>query len=137
MCPEGDYLLVFTQELSSFIRRSSCHIRRLTLHDHVCELLPRLMTLLSSIEELCIKTTVAGDGSFLIKHITWMNDGVCLPNLRELEVTCIRGLHNDKMLMAAISDLLETRSEESRLISVTREYVPLEPLMVRISMSFK
>ncbi|KAF8336229.1 hypothetical protein F5887DRAFT_1247670 [Amanita rubescens] len=135
--PKGDYLLVFTEELSSFIHRSSCHIRRLTLHDHVRELLSRLMTLLSSIEGLCIKTTVAGDVSFLVEPITRMNDGVCLPNLRELEVTCLWGRDDDEELMTAMSGLLEMRSEESRLISVTREDVPLDPGMVRMSMSFK
>ncbi|KAF8336225.1 hypothetical protein F5887DRAFT_577916 [Amanita rubescens] len=136
-CPEGDYSLIFTEELSSFIRRSSCHIRRLTLHDHVCELLPHLMKLLSSVEVLCIKTTVYGHGSFLVKHITRMNDGVYLLNLRELEVTCLRELDNDEKLTTAMSGLLETRSEESRLISMRREDVPLEPTMVQISMSFK
>ena len=129
--------LIFIEELSSFIRRSSCYIRRLTLQDCEFRLLPGLMKLLSSVEELCVKTTVAGRGSFLVEHITQINEGVCLPNLRELEVTCLRGRGDDEKLMTAMSRLLKTRSEESRLISVTREDVPLEPTRVRISMSFK
>ncbi|KAF8335114.1 hypothetical protein F5887DRAFT_624963, partial [Amanita rubescens] len=136
-CPIYDELqcsLIFTEELSSFIRRSSCHIRRLTLHNCVCELLPRLMKLLSSVEVLCIKMVV--HGSFLVEHITRMNDGVCLPNLRELEVTCLRGPDDDEELVTAMSRLLEMRKEESRLITMRREDVPLES-MVRVSMSFK
>jgi hypothetical protein len=129
--------LTFVEELSFFIRRSSCYIRRLTLQNCEFRLLPDLMKLLSSVEELCVKTTVAGRGSFLIQHITQMNDGVCLPNLRELEVTCLRGRGDDEKLMTAMSRLLKTRSEESRLISVSREDVPLEPTRVRLSMSFK
>ena len=138
-CPtyqERDYSHIFAEELSFFIRRSSCHIRRLTLHDHVCYLLPRLLGLLWSIEELCIETTVVGRGSFLVKHITRMTYGIYLPNLRKLEVTCPRGRDDDEKLMAAMSRLLVTRSEESRLMSVTREDV-LGPTRVRISMSFK
>jgi len=95
------------------------------------------MRLLSSVEELCIKTTIAGCGSVLVKHITQMNDGVYLPNLRKLEVTCPRDRDDAEKLMTAMTGLLETRSEESRLITVTREDVPLEPTIVRISMSFK
>jgi hypothetical protein len=127
----------FIEELSFFIRRSSCHIRRLTLQNCEVRLLPDLMKLLSSVEELYIQTTVAGRGRFLVKHITEMNDGVCLPNLRELEVTCLRSRGDDRKVMTAMSRLLQ--SEESRLISVTqsRVDVPLEPTMVRISMSFK
>ena len=129
--------LIFIEELSFFIRRSSCHIRRLTLQNSEWRLLSSLMKLLSSVEELCIKTTSAGRGSFLVEHITQMNDGVCLPNLRELEVTCLRGRGDDEKLMTAMSRLLETRRAESRLKSVSREDVPLEPASVRISMSFK
>ena len=66
-----------------------------------------------------------------------MNDGVCLPNLRELEVTCYRGRDDDETLMTAVSRLLKTRSEESRLMSVRCEEVPLEPTWVRMSMMFK
>jgi len=140
-CPifeEQHYSLTFTENLSSFIRRSSCHIRRLTLHNYVCEPVPRLMMLLSSVEELCINfnRTILRGGSLLVKHITQMNDGVCLPNLRELVVTCLRGQHDEK-LMTATTRLLETQSEKSRLISMRCEDVPLEPTMVRISMSFK
>ncbi|KAF8336232.1 hypothetical protein F5887DRAFT_1161416 [Amanita rubescens] len=114
--------LIFAEELSLFIRRSSCHIRQLTLHN----------CLLSSVEVLCIKTTVYGHGSLLVEHITRMNDGVCLPNLRELEVTCLRD-RGDEELMTAMSRLLEMRSGELRLIDV-----PLESIMVRtVSMSFK
>ena len=127
----------FTKELSFFIRRSSCHIRQLTLHYCEYHLLPDLMKLLSSIEELCIRTTVDELGSFFVKHVTEMNDGVCLPNLRELEVTCCRGRDDDEKLMAAMSRILEMRSAESRLISVRREEMPLEPTRVRIFMSFK
>ena len=133
---EQDYSLVFTEELSFFIRRSSCHIRRLTLEKYVSQLFPRLLRLLSSLEALCIKTMDFGHGSFLAEHFTHMNDGVCLPNLRELEVTCLRG-RDDEKLMTTASRLLETQSEQSRLVSVSREDVPLQPTSVRISMSFK
>jgi len=135
--PEQDYSSDFTEALSSFIRRSSCHIRRLTLHNYVCELPPRLMMLLSSVEELCINlTTTFRRGSLLVKYITQINDSVHLPNLRRLEVTCLRGQDDDEKLMTATTRLLETRSEESRLISVRRECVPFKWIMVRISMSF-
>ncbi|KAF8335106.1 hypothetical protein F5887DRAFT_1253490, partial [Amanita rubescens] len=139
-CPMYDELqcsLIFTEELSSFIHRSSCHIRQLTLHNHVCQLLPCLMKLLSSVEVLCIKTTVYGHGSFLVEHITRMNDGICLPNLQELEVSCLQGRDDDEEIMTAISGLLETWSEESRLISMRRKDMLLESTMVRMSMSFK
>ena len=127
--------LTFTEELSSFIRRSSCHIRRLTLHNGERQLLPNVTKLLSSVEVLCIKMKIGGRGSFLAKHITQMNDGVYLPNLRELKVTCHQGRNAEK-LMTAVSDLLETRNEESRLISVRREDRP-KSRKARMFMSFK
>ena len=116
--------LTFNEELSSFIRRSSCHIRRLTLCHGERQLLPNLMKLISSVEVFCIKMTVGG--SFLAKHIiiTQMNDGIYLPNLRELKMTCRRGRVDDEELMTAMSRLLETRNEKSRLISVRREEMP-------------
>jgi len=64
--------LIFTDQLSSFIRRSSCHIHRLTLHNYVCELLPRLLRLLSSVEELCINLDRTIPSLLLVKHITQM-----------------------------------------------------------------
>ena len=78
----------------------------------------------------------SGRDAFFAEHITQMNDGVCLPNLRELEVTCYRGRDDDETLMTAVSRLLKTRSEESRLMSVRCEEVPFEPTRVRMSMSF-
>jgi len=89
LCVDGyvhgrDRALVFIEELSSFIRRSSCYIRQLILHNDRYGLLPHLMKLLSSVEELWIKTTAAKSGSFLVKRITQMTDGVCLPNLRHV-----------------------------------------------------
>ena len=131
------YSLGFTEELSFFIRRSSCHIRRLTLQVGECRLLLSIMKILPSVEELCINTMIFGSGTFFAEHITQMNDGVCLPNLRKLEVRCLRGRCDDDELMATTSQLLEMRSEQSRLISVSREDVPLQPTMVRLSMLFK
>ena len=127
--------LTFTEELSSFIRRSSCHIRRLTLFHGDRQLLPNLMKLVSSAEVLEIKMTVRGRGSFLAKHITRMNDGVHLLNLRELKMTCRRGRDDDEELMTAMSRLLEMRNEKSRLISVRRK--EMTPKRSRIYLSFK
>ena len=112
--------LTFTEELSSFIRRSSCHIRRLALHDGERQLLPNVTKLLPSVEVLRIRMRMGRRGSFLAKHITQMNDGVYLPNLQQLKVTCRRGQDDADMLMTAMSGLLETRNEQSRLISVRR-----------------
>ena len=129
--------LTFTEELPSFIRRSSCHIRRLTLCHGERQLLPNLMKLISSVEVFCIKMTVGGRGSFLAMHITQINDDIYLPNLRELKMTCRRGRGDDEELMTAMSRLLETRNEKSRLMSVRREEMPRRPTRSRLFMRFK
>ncbi len=105
------------------------------------------MKLLPGVEVLCVKITIAGHSSSLVRRVTQINDGVYLPNLRELEVAFRRGQDEDEEdpmiatireeLMTATTRLLETQSEKSRLISMICEDVPLEPTMVRISMSFK
>ncbi|KAF8336231.1 hypothetical protein F5887DRAFT_1161415 [Amanita rubescens] len=121
------YSLIFTEELSFFIHRSSCHIRRLTLHNCEWLLFPSLMKLLSSVEVLCIKTIVSSCSSLLAELFTQMG-GVYPPNLREMEVICPRG-RDDEKLVTATSLLLETQRAESRLISASLGDVPLEPTM--------
>ena len=124
--------LTFTEELSLSIHRSSCHIRKLTLQNGERQLLPNLMKLVSGVEVLCIKMTISGRGSFLAEHITQMDNGVYLPNLRELKMSCLLGEDDDEKIMTAMS-----RNEKSRLISVRREDVSLMSKRVRMFMSFK
>ena len=123
--PEGPE---WKAEIASLINRSSCRIHSLTfcLCDDVL-VLDIAETLAASIEHLCIKDPVRDTLPPLIRLIADSNDGVFLPNLQELEITCCPGQAGEKFL-AAIFHLLKVRDKQS---SLALGVVPLKRVTVQ------
>ena len=114
--------------LSSLIDRSSCHIRKLTLHCSDDELARNIMIALASVEELCIENQDITP--CLVQAIAHSNDCVYLPNMQALNVTICPGGFEE--LVAELFCLLKVRSKGSITALPSCNIVPLERLTIRM-----
>ncbi len=126
----------YKEELSSFLHRSSCHVRHLTLQSCDIDVAEDIMVSLASVEELCIKEAPeAGLGillSCIIRGVAAPDGVVCLPNLRVLRVPCCLGQFGYAIIDA--DSLLKARNKESGSVPATSStnIVPLEKVVVTV-----
>jgi len=120
------------KELSSLVRRSLCHIRRLTLQDCEVKVARNIMEALTSVEKLCIKLSLIAPkhGPRFVWDIGRAN-GIYLPNLRMLQVPCCPQYFEE--YVSSISDLLKVRNRKPRLATASSEIASLERLIVTVN----
>ncbi|KAF8634051.1 hypothetical protein AX17_004315 [Amanita inopinata Kibby_2008] len=99
----------YSKALKSFLERSFCRIRRLTLERFDDECAWTVYKMLSEVEELCIIDEEL-PSSACLGHMT--EDTVILPNLRALACTfsCI-ALDNEETKVGLISNIVEFRNK--------------------------
>ena len=121
---------IYVEEISSFVQRSSCHIRRLSLRDCTANVAHDIMELLADVKELNIDQ-FADRQTIYIHYIIWnMADSTCLPDLRVLEVPCCPGYFDNVVL--STSFLLPARSGKSSLAFASPSVVRLERLVISV-----
>ena len=120
---DGDERDAYGEEISSFVQRSSCHIRRLTLRRCTANAAHDITKVLAHVEELYIE-------QFADERTTDFVGTICLPDLRLLEVSCCPGNFDDVVLVA--SRLFSTRSGKSSFASASPSVVPLKRLVISV-----
>ncbi|KAF8345011.1 hypothetical protein F5887DRAFT_1199387 [Amanita rubescens] len=129
--------LPYERELTSFIQRSSCHIRRLVLENCRTEDMRIMMKALVSVEELSIKDP----GSLaIILDVTGLDGYIYLPKLRVLRVACAvpgrvflaNTVTESEKAVILFSRLLEARGKGLSLAS--HGIVPLEKFVLRLTL---
>jgi len=112
----------------SLINRSSCRVRRLTLHQGTFSGAPTMLEAFSSVEELIIEYPTSTFPTIL-RHIAGSNGDIYLPALRVLNMKYCPA-HNIGELVATISQFLEARGSGSRLAPAS--CVPLKKLVIHL-----
>lgn len=105
----------YDDEISSFVQRSSCHIRRLTLGNCTLGVAQHVIFFLDHVEELSVEQY--SNVEYAHRIIRDIADSFGrrlykLPNLRVLEVSCCPGYFED--VVRAAAHLLSVRSTKSR-----------------------
>ncbi|KAF8332520.1 hypothetical protein F5887DRAFT_996708, partial [Amanita rubescens] len=116
------------EEILSFVQRSSCRIRRLSLQDCTADVAQNIMEVLDHVEGLSVEPyfdVQPGYAHCIIRDIA-DSGGIC-PNLQLLEVSCCPGYFDDVVLAATC--VLSARCTESRS---RRSIVPLKKLIITV-----
>ena len=117
-----------TEEISSLIDRSSCRIRYLSLQCCCDEAARKIIKTLSSVEDF--DTEERGLLSHLVRDIANAKEYIYLPKMRVFEVkSCPRRFIE---VIENLYRLLEARGKESGIAPSSRNFVPLERLMIRV-----
>ncbi|KAF8337171.1 hypothetical protein F5887DRAFT_1161161 [Amanita rubescens] len=114
------------EELSSFVQRSSCCVRRLTIQFCEVEIVRDIIKVLTEVEEFCVKEMFEefpGDFVNFVQDMIHSRD-IHLPNLRVVQVPCCPGQFMELILEAPFLD------RESG--SAGPNFAPLEKLIVTV-----
>jgi len=117
------------EELSSFVRRSSCCIRRLTVQYCEVDIVRDIIEVLTDVEELCVDEMfeeLPGDFLDFVQGMIHSHD-IHLPNLRVVQVPCCPGHFMELIPEAPFFN------RESGSAPVGPNIAPLEKLIVTVN----
>ena len=123
----------YGEELSLFVHRSSCCVRRLAIQDCDIDVARDIIEVLKAgVEELCIKQMfeeVPGNFVDFAQDMIQSHE-VPLPNLRVVQVPCCPG--HFKQLIAKVSPFFEKQGGEFGSAPAGSNNVPLEKLIIAV-----